>query len=143
MIVQRSGHPEPVEGAAARGMTLIEIMVVLVILGMIAAAVAVNVVKRQQEAEVKQAKTDVQNIANNGVDAFRVMKGRYPTTEEGIHVLIQEGFLKPNNSEGTLKDPWGHEYIYLYPGQAHPDSYDVKSNGPDGQPGSPNAIVNY
>ncbi len=129
--------------AAARGMTLIEIMVVLVILGMIAAAVAVNVVKQKGEAENKQAKADVQNIANQGVDAFRVMKGRYPTTEEGIHVLIQEGFLKPNNTEGSIKDPWGHDYVYLSPGTAHTDSYDVKSTGPDGQPGTPDDIVNY
>jgi len=128
---------------AARGMTLIEIMVVLVILGMIAAAVAVNVVKRQQDAELKQARTDVQNIASQGVDAFRVLKGRFPTTEEGLHILVEEGFLKANNAEGTLKDPWGHEYVYLYPGQAHPDAYDVKSNGPDGQPGTPDDIVNY
>jgi len=133
----------PLSRTAARGMTLIEIMVVLVILGMIAAAVAVNVVKRQQDAELKQARTDVQNIASQGVDAFRVLKGRFPTTEEGIHILIQEGFLKANNAEGTLKDPWGHEYVYLYPGQAHPDAYDVKSNGPDGQPGTPDDIVNY
>ena len=79
--------------ASERGMTLIEIMVVLVILGMIAAAVAVNVVGQQQKAELRQARTDVQNIASNGVDAYRVMKGRYPTTEEGIRALIQEGFL--------------------------------------------------
>jgi general secretion pathway protein G len=129
--------------ASERGMTLIEIMVVIVILGMIAAAVAVNVVKRQQEAELKQAKTDVQNIASQGVDAFRVMKGRFPTTEEGIHTLIQEGFLKPNRSDGALKDPWDHEYVYLYPGQLHADGYDVKSNGPDGQPGTPDDIVSY
>ena len=133
----------PLSRTAARGMTLIEIMVVLVILGMIAAAVAVNVVKRQQDAELKQARTDVQNIASQGVDAFRVLKGRFPTTEEGIHILIQEGFLKANNAEGTIKDPWGHEYVYLCPGQAHPDAYDVKSNGPDGQPGTPDDIVNY
>ena len=133
----------PLSRTAARGMTLIEIMVVLVILGMIAAAVAVNVVKRQQDAELKQARTDVQNIASQGVDAFRVLKGRFPTTEEGIHILVAEGFLKANNAEGTIKDPWGHEYVYLYPGQAHPDAYDVKSNGPDGQPGTPDDIVNY
>ncbi len=129
--------------SAARGMTLIEIMVVLVILGMIAAAVAVNVVNQQQKAEVKQAKTDVQNIASQGVDAYRVMKGRYPTTEEGIRVLIQEGFLKANNADGDIKDPWGQPYVYLSPGQAHPDGFDVKSNGPDRQPGTPDDIVNY
>jgi general secretion pathway protein G len=129
--------------AYERGMTLIEIMVVLVILGMIAAAVAVNVVGQQQKAELRQARTDVQNIASNGVDAYRVMKGRYPTTEEGIRALIQEGFLKANNAEGTLLDPWKRPYVYLYPGQAHADGYDVKSNGPDGQPGTEDDVVNY
>jgi len=124
-------------------MTLIEIMVVLVILGMIAAAVAVNVVGQQQKAELKQARTDVQHIASNGVDAYRVMKGRYPSTEEGIRVLVTEGFLKANNAEGSLKDPWDQPYVYLFPGQAHPDSYDVKSNGPDRQPGTQDDIVNY
>ena len=131
---------------AERGMTLIEIMVVLVIIGLIASAVAVNVIGRQKEAQLQKAKTDVQNIANQGVDAYRVMRGRYPTTEEGLKVLIDEKFLKPNSPDGKLKDPWEHEYIYLYPGQAHPDSFDVKSYGADGQPGGDgeNAdIVNY
>ena len=129
--------------AAERGMTLIEIMVVLVIIGLIASAVAVNVIGRQKEAQLQKAKTDVQNIANQGVDAFRVMRGRYPTTEEGLKILIQEQFLRPNSSDGTLKDPWGKEYIYLYPGQAHPDSFDVKSSGPDGQSGTEDDIVNF
>ena len=120
---------------APRGMTLIEIMVVMVILGIIAAAVAVNVTGRLAEAKQKQATTDVNNIASQGVDAFKVMRGRYPTAEEGINVLIQEKFLKSNSADGKLKDPWGREYIYLYPGQAHGDAYDVKSYGADGQPG--------
>ncbi|WP_242394501.1 type II secretion system major pseudopilin GspG [Anaeromyxobacter oryzisoli] len=132
--------------AAARGMTLIEIMVVLVIIGLVMAVVAVNVVERQKKAEIMKAKADVQNIASQGVDAYRSMKGRYPTTEEGLRILVQEGFLKPNQADGTLKDPWGKEYIYLYPGAVHSDSYDVKSFGPDGQAGGDgdNAdIVNY
>lgn len=120
--------------AAARGMTLIEIMVVLVIIGLVASAVAVNVVGRLGEAKVKQAETDVRNIASQGVDAFKVMRGRYPTTEEGLGVLIQEKFIKANKG-GKLLDPWNREYIYLYPGQAHPDGFDVKSYGADGQPG--------
>ncbi len=119
---------------AERGMTLIEIMVVLVIIGLIASAVAVNVVGRLGEAKVKQAETDVRNIASQGVDAFKVMRGRYPTTEEGLNVLINEKFVKANKS-GKLVDPWGREYIYLSPGQAHADSFDVKSYGADGQPG--------
>ena len=139
----RSTHLAAPRRAGERGMTLIEIMVVLVILGMIAAAVAVNVVGRHKDAQIRQAKADVQNIASQGVDAFHVMRGRYPTTEEGLQILIKEGFLKANNPDGDLKDPWGHEYVYLCPGQLHPDSYDVKSNGPDGQPGTPDDIVNY
>ena len=132
--------------AAARGMTLIEILVVMVILGLIATAVAVNVVGRAAQARTDRAKTDVQRIASDGVEAFKVMRGRYPTTEEGLKLLIDEKFLKPNSPEGKLKDPWEREYIYLYPGQAHPDSFDVKSYGADGQPGGDgeNAdIVNY
>ncbi len=132
--------------AAERGMTLIEILVVMVILGLIATAVAVNVVGRASQARVDRAKTDVQRIASDGVEAFKVMRGRYPTTEEGLKLLLDEKFLKPNSSEGKLLDPWGKEYIYLYPGQAHPDSFDVKSYGADKQPGGDgeNAdIVNY
>ncbi len=129
--------------AAERGMTLIEIMVVLVIIGLIASAVAVNVIGRQKEAQIKKATTDVQNIANQGVDAFRVMRGRYPTTDEGLKILIQEQFLRSNSPDGGLKDPWGNDYVYLFPGQKHPDSFDVKSNGPDGQAGTQDDIVNY
>jgi general secretion pathway protein G len=129
--------------AAARGMTLIEIMVVLVIIGLIASAVAVNVLGREREARISRAKTDVQNIANQGVDAFRVMRGRYPTTDEGLKILIQEQFLRPNSPDGGLKDPWGNDYVYLFPGQKHPDAFDVKSNGPDGQAGTQDDIVNY
>ena len=132
--------------AAPRGMTLIEILVVLVILGLIATAVAVNVVGAAGKARTDRAKTDVQRIASDGVEAFKVMRGRYPSTEEGLKLLIDEKFLKPNSPEGKLKDPWDREYIYLYPGQAHPDSFDVKSYGADGHPGGDgeNAdIVNY
>jgi general secretion pathway protein G len=132
--------------AAERGMTLIEILVVLVILGLVATAVAVNVVGQSEKARVDRARTDVQRIASDGVEAFRVMRGRYPSTEEGLQILIQEKFLKPNSRDGKLLDPWQREYIYLFPGQANPDSFDVKSYGADGQPGGQGDgadIVNY
>jgi general secretion pathway protein G len=135
-----------VRRASERGMTLIEIMVVIVIMALIATAVGVNVIGQQKEANVRKAKTDVANIASQGVDAYKVMRGRYPSTEEGLQILISEGFLKPNSEEGKLVDPWKNEYIYLFPGQAHPDAYDVKSYGADRQPGGngENAdIVNF
>jgi general secretion pathway protein G len=120
--------------AAARGMTLIEIMVVMVILGLIAAAIAYNVVGVAGEQRVKIAKGDVHTVAQ-AIDYFKALKGRYPTTEEGLKVLLDEKILKPNNDKGTFLDPWGHEYVYLCPGQVHPDAYDVRSNGADGKPG--------
>jgi general secretion pathway protein G len=123
----------PARRRPPRGMTLIEIMVVIVILGLIASAVAVNVVGSMSKARIDTAKNDVRKISE-GVDTFKVLKGRYPSTEEGLAVLIKENILKANK-DGTLKDPWDHEYVYLYPGQVHPDAYDVKSYGADGQPG--------
>lgn len=132
--------------ALERGFTLIELLVVIVIIGLIATAVAVNVVGRAETARVERAKTDVQRIASDGVEAFKVMRGRYPTTEEGLKILVDEKFLKANSPDGKIKDPWQNEYIYLYPGQAHPDAFDVKSYGADGQPGGDGDkadIVNY
>ena len=116
-----------------RGMTLIEIMVVVVIIGLIGTAVAVNVVGRLAEARVSTAKSDLVKIAD-ALDQYKMMRNAYPTTEEGLDILIREKFLKANK-DGKIKDPWNRDYIYLYPGQAHGDSFDVKSYGADGQAG--------
>jgi general secretion pathway protein G len=112
-----------------RGMTLIEIMVVITILGLIAAAVAVNVVGQLSDAKIKQAKTDLHTI-ENCLDLYKGDKGRYPSTEEGIQAVVAAGKCKAG-----LKDPWGHDYVYMYPGHAHPDAFDIQSYGADGQPG--------
>lgn len=118
---------------AQRGMTLIEIMVVVIIIGLIGTAVAVNVFGNLAEAKVRTAKTDLAKIAE-AVDTYKVLRGRYPTTEEGLTLLIQEKILKPNKN-GKILDPWDRDYIYLMPGQVHPDAYDVKTYGADGAPG--------
>jgi len=114
---------------AERGMTLIEIMVVITILGLIAAAVAVNVMGRLSEAKVQQANTDLHTL-ETCLDLYKIDKGRYPTTEEGLNAVVAAGKCKAN-----IQDPWHHDYVYMFPGQVHPDSYDVKSYGADGQPG--------
>ena len=125
--------PRPGAPAAGRrrdrGMTLIEIMVVITILGLIAAAVAVNVVGQLSEAKVKQARTDLHTI-ENCLDMYKVDKGHYPSSEEGLQAVVTAGKCKAG-----LKDPWGNPYVYIQPGQVHPDSYDIKSYGADGQPG--------
>ena len=112
-----------------RGMTLIEIMVVITILGLIAAAVAVNVVGQLSDAKIKQARTDLHTL-ENCLDLYKVDKGRYPTSEEGLQAVVAAGKCKAG-----LKDPWGHDYVYLYPGQVHPEGFDITSYGADGQPG--------
>ncbi len=112
-----------------RGMTLIEIMVVITILGLIAAAVAVNVMGSLSKAKHDQAVTDLHTL-ENCLDLYKIEKNRYPTTEEGLQALVTAGKCK-----AQLKDPWQNQYIYLSPGQIHPDSFDVKSYGADGQPG--------
>ena len=125
--------------AASRGMTLIEILVVITILGIIAAAVAVNVVGQLDEAKIKQAKTDLHTL-ENCLDLYKIDKGRYPTTEEGLQAVVTAGKCKQQ-----LKDPWGRNYVYLNPGQVHPESFDLKSYGADGQAGGEGAnadIVN-
>jgi general secretion pathway protein G len=118
---------------AQRGMTLIEIMVVVIIIGLVGTAVAVNVFGNLAEAKVRTAKADVAKISE-AVDTYKVLRGRYPSTEEGLNLLIQEKILKPNKN-GKLVDPWEREYIYLSPGQVHQDAYDVKSLGADGAGG--------
>lgn len=116
-----------------KGFTLIEIMVVVIIIGLVGTAVAVNVFGNLAEAKVKTAKSDLAKISE-AVDTYKVLRGRFPSTEEGLGLLLQEKLLKPNK-DGKVKDPWDREYIYLSPGQAHADAYDVKSYGADGAPG--------
>ncbi len=124
-----SPRPKKAARRPAHGMTLIEIMVVITIIGLIAAAVAVNVVGQLGSAKIKQARTDLSTI-ENCLDLYKVDKNRYPTTDEGLGELVKSGKCKPG-----LKDPWGNPYVYLSPGQAHPESFDVKSYGADGQQG--------
>jgi len=113
-----------------RGMTLIEIMVVVAILGMIASVVAVAVVGRLEDAKRQSAELDIKGF-EDGLLLYKMKHGHFPTTSEGLPVLYQEGYLK-----GQVKqDPWGHDYVYVSPGQKHPDLYDITSYGADGQPG--------
>jgi general secretion pathway protein G len=121
---------ERVRQAKRRGMTLIEIMVVVAILGMIASVVAVAVVGRLGEAKREAAALDIKGF-EDGLLLYKMKHGHFPTTSDGLQSLYQEGYLK-----GAMKqDPWGHDYTYVAPGQKHTDGYDITSYGADGQPG--------
>ena len=119
------------------GFTLIELMIVLFILGLLAALVAPRLMGRVGKAKQKTAQAQLQ-LLGTALDLFHLDVGRYPTTEEGLRVLKE----KPNNLPGwggpyldkaIPNDPWGRLYVYKSPGEHGP--YDLSALGADGAPG--------
>lgn len=124
--------------AARRGFTLIELMVVLVIIGVLAALIVPNVIGRADDARATAAKTDVNNLMQ-ALKLYRLDNQRYPTAEQGLQALLARpttGPAAPNWKpyvEKLPNDPWGRPYQYLNPGIK--GEIDVLSLGADGQPG--------
>ncbi len=122
------------------GFTLVEVLVVIVILGILAALVVPRVLERPDEARVIAAKNDIAAIIQ-ALKLYRLDNGRYPTTDQGIAALITRpsqppvpSNWKPNGYlERLPKDPWGNQYQYLNPGVR--GEIDVFSFGADGQAG--------
>ena len=130
------------------GFTLIELLLVLVILAVLAVVVVPKFTGRSQQAKVAAAGTDISNISL-ALDAFEIDCGRYPTTEEGLLVLIEEPgnladwkgpYLKRNH---VPVDPWKTPYVYSFPGQHNQRGYDLYSYGPDMQDGGGDDIDNW
>jgi general secretion pathway protein G len=124
----------------ARGFTLIEIMVVVVILAILGTLVAPQILGRIDEARVTKAKNDLR-LYESALDLYRMDNFRYPTTDQGLEALVKkpnDPNLKNWRPEGYVKqlqkDPWGHDYVYVAPG-TNGAPYDLLSLGADGQPG--------
>ena len=123
---------------AQRGFTLIELMVVLVIIGVLAALIVPNVIERADDARVTAARTDINNLMQ-ALKLYRLDNQRYPTAEQGLQALLVRptaGPAAPNWKpyvEKLPNDPWGHPYQYMNPGIK--GEIDVLSLGADGQAG--------
>jgi general secretion pathway protein G len=120
------------------GVTLIEMLVVVTIIGLFVALVAPNMFKSADKARITAAKNQMANFMT-ALGAYKLDTGIFPTTEQGLgalrvkpaDVLQWNGPYLPHD---VPKDPWGHDYLYKYPGE-HGDEPDIISLGADGQPG--------
>ena len=110
------------------GFTLVELLVVLIILGLIAAFAAPQVIKYVGQSKTKAASIQIDSLGS-AIDLFRLEEGRYPSEEEGLEVLVG-GTLKKADA---LIDPWGRPYLYRFPGEN--GDYDLYSLGADDQEG--------
>jgi len=120
------------------GFTLLELLVVLAIMGMLAAIIAPTVIKYLGSSRTQTAKVQIQNVMQ-GLELFRVDVGRYPTQQEGLIALVNPTPTAPNwngpylKKESAIHDPWGNPYLYQIPGQH--GEVDVYSLGQDKAPG--------
>lgn len=127
--VEQRLHPEA-------GVTLVEMMVVILIIGLITAIVAINVLPSQDKARVEKARADIAAI-DQALTLFHLEAARYPTTEEGLEALVKPAIALGAERAAFIRtlpnDPWNHPYQYVAPGENGP--YDLYSMGADGKIG--------
>ncbi len=134
-----NGYRELRRLSSQRGFTLIEIMVVVVILGILVAIVAPNVIGKIDDAQITKVKTDLRAIESS-LKFYRIDNFAYPTTEQGLDALVTrpadpniKNWSRGGYMDRLPEDPWGNAYLYLNPG-THGE-IDVYTLGKSGQPG--------
>lgn len=124
------------------GFTLIEILVVVAVIAVLAALVAPNVFSHLGTAKDTAARAQMESLGG-ALDAYRLDNGRYPTSAQGLEALRTEPTIEPRPRNwrgpylrrGVPLDPWGFDYVFVSPGEANPNSFDLMTYGADGQPG--------
>jgi general secretion pathway protein G len=125
------------------GFTLIEILVVVLIIGLLSAVLATNLIGRADDAKIQLAATQIRNLEQS-LELYRLDNGRYPSSEQGLEALVREPSTEPRPrrypaggyvKRDGLVDPWGAPYEYQQPGEWNSHSFDLSSLGADGLEG--------
>ncbi len=122
------------------GLTLIELTIVIVILGILAAFIAPRIANAPQKANVSKAKVEIENLST-ALQLYATEVGQYPTTEQGLQALWRPPNPAPPNWQGPYlrkqltDDPWGNPYVYRNPGTQYGYDFDLLSYGRDGKLG--------
>ena len=140
--IRKDSKAKALRRAAQRGMTLVEIMVVVVIISLVAGVVGVAVLNRLGEAQKKVAFTQLKNISD-ALELYKLSMRNYPSTAEGLNALVS-----PKNGEKPFmpqvpKDPWGNDFVYIFPGTHNQGSFDLMSYGQDTVQGGGDDITNW
>lgn len=141
----RDGH---VVTRRARGFSILELLLVLVILAVLSAIVGVRFAGQSAKAKVTAAKAQLSDF-KTALGAYELQVGAYPTTQQGLQALIEqpsgaEGWAGPYlEADAVPKDQWGGEWQYRHPGTHNPNGFDLFSSGPDGREGGGDEIANW
>ncbi|MGN6553199.1 MAG: type II secretion system major pseudopilin GspG [Verrucomicrobiota bacterium] len=131
-----------------QGFTLIVLLLVLAILGILAAIVVPKIAGRSEDARKQAAVTQI-SAFKTALNTFEVDNGYYPKGQNGLLDLIQRPRDAQNwhgpylDTDAVPKDPWGRDYSYVCPGKNNTSSFDIASAGPDGQAGNDDDIYNW
>ena len=124
-----------------RGFSLLEIMVVLVLIGMVVSLITVNVMGRLEQGKLDTTRSQAYELAKS-VDIFKLQTGSWPSTGQGLQVLVTPPKGKPIIDQ-LPKDPWNNDYMLIVPGQKNPNKFDIRSKGPDAQEGTEDDVGNW